>query len=278
VIRGTTRLLAHVGDPIAPIQSPMIYNPYFERQDIDVVVVPMGVSREDFPGTLRAVLRMTNALGAIITMPHKRSTVGLLDECSPRVRVAGSCNAVVRRPDGTVFGDLFDGLGFVAGLRRHGFQITGARCLVVGAGGAGSAIAIALAAAGAGELAIHDLAAEHTATLIARLREHHPQVGARAGSNDPSGFDLVVNASPLGMTVGDDLPIDVSRLDATSFVAEVVMMPDATPLLVAARRRGCRTQPGIDMLFEQIPLYLEFFGLGRASSEELRAVAKLTRT
>ncbi|TMQ11711.1 MAG: shikimate dehydrogenase [Deltaproteobacteria bacterium] len=278
MIRGTTRLVAHVGDPIAPIQSPMIYNPYFERQNIDVVVVPMGVSREDFPGTLHAVLRLTNALGAIITMPHKRSMIGLLDACSPRVSVAGSCNAVVRRPDGTLFGDLFDGLGFVAGLRRNGFQITGARCLVIGAGGAGSAIAIALAAAGAGELTIHDIAPEHTATLIARLHEHHPQVDVRAGSNDPSGFDLVINASPLGMTVGDDLPIDVSRLDATSFVAEVVMMPDATPLLVAARRRGCRTQPGIDMLFEQIPLYLEFFGLGPATSDELRAVAKLTRT
>src|ERR1051325_1775951 len=133
----------------------MIYNPYFEREGIDVAVVPMGVLREDFPGTLHAVLRLTNTLGAIITMPHKRVTVGLLDECSPRVRVAGSCNAIVRRPDGTLFGDLFDGLGFVAGLARHGFAVTGARCLVIGAGGAGSAIAMALATAGAGALVIH---------------------------------------------------------------------------------------------------------------------------
>jgi len=278
VIRGTTRLLAHFGDPIAPIQSPMIYNPYFEREGIDVAVVPMGVSREDYPGTLHAVLRLTNILGAIVTMPHKRSTLGLLDECSPRVRIAGSCNAIVRRPDGALFGDLFDGLGFVAGLRRNGFQVSSARCLVIGAGGAGSAIAIALAAAGARELAIHDIAPDPAAVLIARLRQHHPQVDARGGSQDPTGFDLVVNASPLGMTAGDSLPIDISRLEATSFVAEVVMTPDATPLLAAARQRGCRTQPGIDMLLEQIPLYLEFFGLGHASSDELRSAAKLTRT
>jgi shikimate dehydrogenase len=275
VIRGTTRLLAHFGDPIEPVQSPMIYNPYFERAAIDAVVVPMGVGRDDYPGTLRAVLRLTNALGAIITMPHKRITVGLLDACSPRVRVAGSCNAIVRRPDGTLFGDLFDGLGFVAGLQRRSFQVTGARCLVVGAGGAGSAIAMALATAGAGTLVIHDVVADHTAVLIARLRQHHPQVDASAGPNDPSGFDLVVNASPLGMTAGDGLPVDVSRLQTTSFVAEVVMQPDVTPLLAAARERGCRTQPGIDMLFEQIPLYLEFFGLGSASSDELRALARL---
>lgn len=276
MIRGTTRLVAHFGYPIAPARSPMIYNPYFERKAIDVVVVPMGVSPDDYPTTLRAVFRMTNTIGAIITMPHKRTTVALLDDCSPLVRDAGACNAIVRRPDGSLLGDLFDGLGFVRALSRNGFQIAGSRCLVVGAGGAGSAIAAALATAGAGALAICDIAPHHAEALIARLRQHHPHVDAVAASNDPSGFDLVVNASSLGMTAGDSLPVDISRLSATAFVAEVVMTPDATPLLVAARARGCRTQSGVDMLFEQIPLYLEFFGLGAASSDELRAVAQLT--
>jgi shikimate dehydrogenase len=276
VIRGTTRLVAHFGDPIAPVKAPMIYNPFFERKAIDVVVVPMGVTPHDYPVMLRAMFRVTNTLGAIITMPHKRTTVALLDDCSPLVRVAGACNAIVRRPDGTLFGDLFDGLGFVRGLSRNGFEVSGARCLVVGAGGAGSAIAAALATAGAGGLAIHDIVPRHTETLIARLRAHHPQIDAVAASNDPSGFDLVVNASPLGMAAGDGLPVDVSRLPSTAFVAEVVMTPEVTPLLAAARARGCRTQPGMDMLLEQIPLYVEFFGLGLATSDEVRAVARLT--
>jgi len=276
MIRGSTRLIAHVGHPIAPVKAPMIYNPYFEHEAIDAVVVPMGVTPEDYPVTLRAVFRMTNTLGAIITMPHKRSTLGLLDACSQRVRIAGSCNAIVRRPDGTLFGDLFDGLGFVKGLARNGFEVTGSRCLVVGAGGAGSAIAAALATAGASALAICDIAPPHSEALIARLREHHPEVAAAAASNDPSGFDLVVNASPLGMTAVDSLPVNLARLAATAFVADVVMTPEVTPLLAAARARGCRTQPGVDMLFEQIPLYLEFFGLGQATSDELRGVARLT--
>jgi shikimate dehydrogenase len=274
VIRGTTRLLALLGDPIAPVKAPMIYNPYFERKEIDAVVVPMGVSPDDYPAALRAVLRMTNTLGALITMPHKRSTVGLLDDCSPCVRIAGSCNAIVSR-HGKLFGDLFDGLGFVRGLLRNGFRVSGSRCLVVGAGGVGSAIAAALAAEGAGELAIHDIAPKRTDALIERLRQHHPSIDLCAGSNDPSGFDLVVNASSLGMTAGDALPVDILRLQSTTFVAEVVMNPAVTPLLAAARDRGCPTQPGLDMLFEQIPLYLEFFGLGQVSSDELRAVAKL---
>jgi shikimate dehydrogenase len=275
VIRGTTRLVAHFGDPIAPVKAPMIYNPYFEREGIDAVVVPMGVSPHDYAATLRAVFRVTNLLGAIITMPHKRSTVGLLDDCSARVRVAGSCNAIVRRPDGTLYGELFDGLGLVKGLARNGFGVAGARCLVIGAGGAGAAIAAALAADGVATLAIHDIAVSRAEALIARLRQHHPQLDAAVRSNDPSGFDLVVNASPLGMAAEDRLPVDTSRLAAATFVADVVMQPDVTPLLAAARERGCRTQPGVDMLFEQIPLYLTFFGLGHATSDQLRAAARL---
>ena len=276
MIRGTTQLVAHFGYPIAPVKSPMIYNPYFEHKAIDAAVVPIGVPPEDYPATLKTMFRATNMLGAIVTMPHKRSTVGLLDDCSPRVRIAGACNAIVRRSDGTLFGDLFDGLGFVRALVRNGVQVTGARCLVIGAGGAGSAIAAALATAAAGAIAIFDVVLQHSDALIARLREHHPEVASIAGSNDPSSFDLVINASPLGMAPRDPVPVDLSRLPATAFVAEVVMTPEVTPLLAAARARGCRTQPGIDMLFEQIPLYLEFFGLGRASSDELRAVARLT--
>jgi len=275
VIRGTTQVIALFGDPIAPVQAPMIYNPYFDAHAIDAVVVPMGVTAEEYPVALRTVLRMTNALGAIVTMPHKQRTVALLDELGPRVAAAGSCNAIVRRPDGTLRGDLFDGLGFVHGLARNGFAVAGAVCLVVGAGGVGSAIAMALAAAGAHALTICDIAASHAEAVVARLRQHHPHVASGAGTSDPAGFDLVVNASPLGMRATDPLPIELARLEPATFVAEVVMKPGVTPLLAAARQRGCRTQPGVDMLFEQIPLYLEFFGLGPASADELRAVARL---
>jgi shikimate dehydrogenase len=276
VIRGTTQLIAHYGYPVAPVKSPMIYNPYFQHRGIDAAVVPIGVHPDDYVATLGAMFRATNVLGAIVTMPHKRSTLGLLDDCSPQVRIAGACNAIVRRPDGTLFGDLFDGLGFILALARNGVQVNGARCLVVGAGGAGSAIAAALATAHARAIAIFDVVPQHADALIAKLREHHPQIDSLAGSRDPSSFDLVVNASPVGMASSDGLPLDIARLPATAFVAEVVMTPEVTPLLAAARTRGCRTQPGIDMLFEQIPLYLELFGLGTASSDELRAVARLT--
>jgi shikimate dehydrogenase len=96
------------------------------------------------------------------------------------------------------------------------------------------------------------------------------------GSNDPKGFDLIVNATPLGMKAGDPLPFDTARIDKSTFVGEVVMKQEVTPLLKAAQEIGCRTQVGTDMLFEQIPAYLEFFGFGTSTPDELRSVAKVS--
>src|SRR6266567_762043 len=276
VIRGTTTIIAHLGDPIAPVKSPMIYNPYFERAGIDAAVVPMGVGAADYASVLRALFRLKNIRGALVTMPHKVTTVGLLDECSIAVSVAQSCNAVLCRPDGSLYGDLFDGAGFVRGLTRNGFEPQGARALVVDAGGVGSAIAAALAAAGVSSLALYDRNTAAVSGLVDRLRRHYPRLEVVTDSNDPARRDLVVNATPLGMQPDDPLPVDVARLDPKTFVGEVVMKQEVTPLLRSARERGCRTQVGTEMLFEQIPLYLEFFGFGAVTSDELRAVAMLT--
>ena len=275
MIRGTTSLIAHFGDPIAPVKAPMIYNPYFESRGIDAVVVPMGVRAADYPDTLRAVFRFTNIRGALVTMPHKVTTVALVDECTTAVQIAGSCNAILRRADGSLLGDMFDGAGFVRGVERKGFAVAGTRCLVVGSGGVGSAIAAALAAAAPSALAVFDAHAPSAEALADRLRLHYPKLDVRTGANDPAGFNLVVNATPLGMNASDPLPVDVDRIAPGTFVGEVVMKQEITPLLRAARARGCPTQVGTDMLFEQIPLYLEFFGFGTATPEELRAVAKL---
>ncbi len=97
----------------------------------------------------------------------------------------------------------------------------------------------------------------------------------KTGSNDPAGYDLIVNATPLGMKDGDPLPFDVSRIAPNTFVGEVVMKEAITPLLAAARAKGCAIQVGTDMLFEQIPAYLEFFGFGTATPDELRTVAQV---
>ncbi len=276
MIRGTTSLIAHIGYPTHAFKSPMIYNPYFEQAGIDAVVVPMGCKAQDYPAFLRPVFQLTNIRGALITMPHKVTTVGLLDELTPTVEIAGSCNAVRRSSDGRLQGDMFDGEGFVRGVRRKGLDLAGKRVLVVGSGGVGSAIAASLAAAGIAAISLYDVTAASAQALGARLLKHYPQLEVRTGSNDPAGCDLVVNATPMGMNEGDPLPLDVSRIAPSTFVGEVVMKQEMTAFLRAAQARGCAVQLGSDMLFEQIPAYLEFFGFPTTTPELLRSVARLS--
>ena len=276
MISGHTKLIAHLGYPTTSFKAPLIYNPYFESRGIDAVVVPMGCKAEDYPSFLHHVFRLSNILGALVTMPHKVTTVALLDDVLTTARVAGSCNAVRLSADGRLQGDMFDGEGFVRGALRKGQQIAGKRVLVVGAGGVGSAIAASLAKAGASEIAVTDSFEPMMNGLAARLEENYPDLRVLTGSNDPEGFDIVVNATPLGMKPGDPLPMDVSRIAPETFVGEVVMTQEITPFLAAARERGCRFQVGTDMLFEQIPAYLEFFGLPTTTAEELRDVARIS--
>ena len=275
IINGHTVLLPHIGYPTHSFKAPLIYNPYFAARGINALVVPMACQAENFEPLLRSLFKLGNTRGALITMPHKVTTIGLVDEVLPAAAIAGAANAVRLGPQGQLQADMFDGEGFVRGVRRKGFEPRGARALVVGSGGVGCAIAASLAAAGVAELMLYDVSAASSQALAQRLNHHHPQLQVRTGHPDPAGFDLVVNATPLGMNEGDPLPVDVSRLDASTFVGEVVMRTDMTAFLKAAQARGCRVQIGSDMLFEQIPAYLEFFGLPTTTAEELRAVAQL---
>ncbi len=275
MITGKTTLIAHLGYPTEAFKAPMIYNPYFEKAGIDAVVVPMGVKPEDYAQFLPLLFKLSNIRGALVTMPHKIATVGLVDEVSTTAKIAGSANAVLLRPDGSLLADMFDGAGFVRGVERKGRKVAGARALVVGSGGVGSAIAASLAAAGLAGIGLFDAHAASVEALGDRLREHYPKLDVKIGSKDPAGYEIVVNATPLGMKDSDPLPMDVTRIDPATFVGEVVMKQEMTPFLRAAKAKGCPIQIGTDMLFEQIPAYLEFFGFPTTTADELRAVAKI---
>ena len=274
-INGNTEIIAHIGFPTHAFKAPMIYNPWFEKAGVNAVVMPMGCRAEHYPEFLRALFKLTNLRGALVTMPHKVTTIGLLDEVLPTAAIAGACNAVRLGPGGKLQGDMFDGEGFVRGVLRKGRQLKGASALVVGSGGVGSAIAASLAAAGVARLGVFDVNAASASGLADRLRTYYPALQVNTGSNDPAGFDVVVNGTPLGMNAGDAMPVDVSRIAASSFVGEVVMKSEMTAFLAAAQARGCAVQVGTDMLFEQIPAYLEFFGLPIATPQALREVATL---
>ena len=275
MINGDTKIIAHVGYPTTTFKSPMIYNPWFERRGVNAAVVPLGVRREDFGRAFPEICRFTNFHGALITMPHKVAVIALLDEVSTAVKVAGSCNAVRHANDGRLIGDMFDGEGFVRGVAHNGASLGGKRLLVVGSGGVGSAIAASAAAAGTAEIALYDVDAAAMRGLGDRLRQSYPDLKVSLGSNDPGGFDVVVNATPLGTYPGDPMPLDVSRLMPGTYVAEVVMKHETTAFLAAARAQGCRTQVGDRHAVRADPGLSRVLRLPQATPEELREVAKI---
>ena len=275
MIDGRTRIIAHIGYPTEVFKSSMIYNPFFEARGINAAVVPMGCKSEDYAAFLKLVFKLTNVHGALVTMPHKVTTIGLVDEASVSARIAGACNAVRLDQRGVMIGDLFDGEGFVRGLSSKSRAVAGASAFVAGSGGVGSAIAASLAKAGASRLGLYDAFPQAMNALSERLKTHYPNLEVVTGSADPGGYDIVVNATPLGMNKDDPLPMNVERISPSAFVGEVVMREEITPFLAAARAKGCDYQVGADMLFEQIPAYLEFFGFGTATSDELRQVAQI---
>jgi shikimate dehydrogenase len=275
MISGKTTLIAHLGYPTFAFKAPLIYNPWFEKNDIDAVVVPMGVKPEEYREFFPLLFKMSNIRGALVTMPHKVVTTELVDELTPTALVAGASNAVLVREDGSLLGDQFDGAGFVRGVLNKGFELQGKKVLVVGNGGVGSPIAASLAAAGVGSIGLFDPNAAASEALGGRLSEHYPDLQVSTGSKDPQGYDLVVNATPLGMNDDDPLPMDVDRISPETFVGEVVLKQQITPFLAAAQAKGCPIQVGTDMLFEQIPAYLEFFGFGQTTADELRAVSHI---
>lgn len=243
---GATRLYPIIGDPIAQVKSPAGVSETLQAAGLNALVVPMQVKVTDFDACMRTLHATGNVDGAIITVPHKFAAAKSCHTLSERARFLGAVNTIRRSSDGGFHGDMFDGLGYVTALRKNGFDPLNKRALLVGAGGAGSAIAHALVEAGVNVLAIHDPDDARRTSLIKRLNTlGKGQV--LAGSADPTGFDLIINATPVGMDAQDPTPVDISRLTAAMFVGDVITAPAVTPLLQAARALGCGTQTGADM-------------------------------
>jgi len=246
-LSGSTRLFPIIGDPITFVESPVWLTRTFAERGHDGICVPLQVPAGALEVVMAALTASTNVDGILVTMPHKQAAFGYCATSSERAARLQVVSVIRRNPDGSWHGDMLDGLAFVTAQQDHGARIAGARALLIGAGGAGSAIGVTLLAEGVRELVIHDADAGRTARLVDLLAE---EAGGRvvAGTADPTGCDLVFNATPLGMAQGEPLPVDPSLLTASMFVGDVIAGHGLTPFVAAARAAGCRTAGGADMV------------------------------
>ncbi|VWX62757.1 Shikimate dehydrogenase [Burkholderiales bacterium 8X] len=268
-ITGSTDLYLIPGDPVTNVRLPRMFNAAFQRLQIDAVMVPVHVSKRDLATFVKSAFLGRNVRGMVIAPPHKPLLVDLLDGCGLFGRVAGCVNVVRRIANGELEGDLFDGEGLICALDRCRIPFRGKRVLVIGAGVSAAAIGVALAEGGAVDgaafIAFHDVSPGKAAGLAAKLDAFFDATVAAADSADPSSFDLVINATPLGAGPDDPLPVDVARMEPHAALFDILLRGQPTPLVRAARARGLNAQPGFEMLVQQMPHYFEYFGLADAA-------------
>ncbi|WP_246102851.1 shikimate dehydrogenase family protein [Rhizobium straminoryzae] len=248
-VNGETRLFPVLGDPVDQVRSPEVVSRILAERGSNAIVVPMHVKPADLASVFSAFLRICNLGGMLITVPHKQASRDLCADCSDRARFVSSVN-VVRRTANGWYGDNTDGIGFLDAIAAKGFDVTRKRVLLAGLGGAGAAIALEFLLRGVGLLALHDIDTIRRDSLCDRLEARFPGRVATGGA-DPRGFDLLANATPLGMRPDDPYPFDVEGFRSGQFVACVVTKPEISPLILEARRRGCDTVTGIDMFDAQ---------------------------
>lgn len=252
---GQTQVVFIIGDPVAQVKSPAFLTANFRARDVNAVVVPGHVAPGGVDDFLSGVRVTQNMPGVIFTVPHKQAALEFCDHLTDRARFAGSVNVARRTARGWI-GDNTDGMGFVGGIAAAGGAVAGKRVLLVGAGGAGSAIAYEFLARGAAHLAIHDIDEARLGALIDRLGPAFPG-RLSIGSDDPAGYDIVGNATPLGMRADDRFPVDVGALTPGQFAACVITKPEVSSFIAAARDKGCRTMTGTAMFEAQEGLLID---------------------
>ncbi|MBP6019288.1 MAG: shikimate dehydrogenase [Burkholderiaceae bacterium] len=258
-ITGTTQLFAILADPIAQVRTPEVLNDYFAQQGINGVLVPMQVPADKLSNVFQTLRAMKNLQGFVVTVPHKTDAAALCDELGDTGNAIGAINTVRRTADGRLVGDMLDGVGFLNGLKEQGHDPAGKRVLLLGAGGAAAAIAFALVQDGVASLTVFNRTLARAQELVDRTKTHFPNAVIQAAEPAADkGYDLVINATSLGMKPEDPYPLDPAYLEPSMVVAEIIMKPEQTPLLLAAQEKGCVVHYGRHMLDQQIRLMAQF--------------------
>lgn len=275
-----------IGDPIVQSKSPAIHGYWLQELGIEADYRAAHVRSEGLADYLAGRRADADWRGCNVTMPHKQAVMPYLDRLDPLAERIGAVNTIVREGGGTLTGHNTDAPGFLEPLRgllarQHLFRMA----RVLGTGGAARAIIAALAA----ENVVIVLAGRDPAKARALLDEldpggeHHAVDLAHFADptdfafDDRAGcFDLIVNASPLGMAGQPPLAFDLSHVPPGSVVYDIVTHPADTPLLRAARAAGFPTIDGLTMLIGQAAVAFEtFFGRAPPRADGDRALRAL---
>ncbi|MEL0142200.1 MAG: shikimate dehydrogenase [Alphaproteobacteria bacterium] len=262
-VDGNSRVFGVIAHPVTHVRAPMVFNPRFAAAGLDHIMVPIDAPPDSLEDIIRGLQRMPNFGGLAVTIPHKLAMAELCDDLGTVARLTGAVNAVRFDPDGRLYGDNFDGAGFVAGCRGNGFEVTGKTVLMLGAGGAARAIAAALCEAGVGQLTIANRNLANAQQLVDLLVTDGGFANVSAqplAETDGAGVDMIINSTSLGLHADDPVPLALNQVSKNTVIADIIMVPAETKWLQDAKQRGFAIHYGRHMLDYQIDLIGRFIG------------------
>ncbi len=245
-ITGNTRITGLFGHPVKHSFSPQMHNAAFDHLGMDFCYLPFTVH----PAYLRAAVESVRALdmaGVNVTIPHKEAVIPFLDSLDDEAAFIGAVNTIVNS-DGTLTGFNTDGRGFLRSLKEHNIHSENKTILMIGAGGASRAISYYLSRT-ASQMHFSDTDRKKSDKLVSDLRSMGGNVSVLQNLKNLEQYEIIINATPLGLKEEDPLPFDVSTLADHQIVCDLIYK--TTRLLGHAARRGCRTLDGSGMLLWQ---------------------------
>jgi len=253
-ITGRTKITGLFGYPVEHTLSPAMHNAAFRHLGLDYCYLPFRV-HPDLLGQAVDSVKALNMAGVNVTVPHKEAVIPFLDEVNEEALFIGAVNTVVNS-DGKLVGYNTDGRGFMRSLAEKDITAGNKKVLVVGAGGASRAISYYLSEK-AERLFLFDLDGDKRDKLVSDLSRIRNNVTGLAGPGPAEEYDIIINATPLGLKKGDPLPFGASGLTPGHIVCDLIYKQ--TPLLEAAQAKGCTTVNGLGMLLWQGVLAFELW-------------------
>lgn len=272
IVTAKTRVLTLLGDPVAHSRSPEIQNAAFAEARVDGVYIAVRCAASDLSGFMHGLARAGG--GGNVTLPHKEKAAAVLDVTSEAVRRTGACNTFWGE-NGKVHGDNTDVDGFRRALRLFlDGPAQGVRALLLGAGGAARAALLGLLDEGASEVSLYNRTSERARAVARRIGGQRARVVPLMQDLAGESFDVVINATRLGLEPHDASPLDFSILGRAGAALDLVYGKHTTSFVRAAEERGIRAADGMDMLVQQGAVSFERWWGVPAPTEVMRAAMR----
>jgi len=263
---------AVIGDPIDHSLSPAMHNAGYDALGIDAEYQRFHVEPSHLAEAVEGLCSLGFS-GWNVTLPHKETIISLLDTLTPEAKRAGAVNTV-KIHEGQLIGHNTDGAGFIRSVEGNINGFKGKKAVLLGAGGAAKGIALALAEKGM-QVHILNRTPEKATALVELIR----QWGGTATSGEfaPGDWredvDLLVQTTSVGLH-GEPFPFSVQGVSDRALVVDIIFNPSQTVFLQDAKKQGCHTLNGLDMLLYQGAYAWEFWLGGEAPVEAMRQALK----